>query len=300
MTGDNLFQPHSAAFAQRWRELVCDVFGWERQGTFVQIPSLFSGEKTLSYLPLLNYSDVQGQEALALCEGVGSQPYLVRTIDDAPSEHGFEKGDMVTMRLVLTADVWKDSLRDVCRNQVRKAEKSPLELKCGSSEELAADFYDLYGRTMHRYGVPIFPFSLLRSMIDDDDINVRFYVAMMGDRPAAAIMCIQDGTLAWVPWGASVREHLAHCPNHLVYWAAIKEAQEQGVEVFDFGRSPFGEATYSFKKKWGAKPVALNYLRPRQEDIYSRYALAQKMWGLAPRRVVDWAGPKLCRYLADL
>lgn len=300
MTVDQLFQPHSQAFVQRWRDMVCCVFGWQRCGAFVEIPSIISPETTLSYVPLLNYSDLKGREASSLGEEAGEQSYLVRALTGPPPEQGFEPGDMVTMRLPLDGDVWKDRFRDVCRNQIRKAEKSPLVLKSGCSENLASSFYDLYRETMHRYGVPVFPRRLLRSMIAEADIDVRFYLAFLGDQPVAGIARILDDRLAWVPWGASRREFLAHCPNHLVYWAAIREAREQGAAIFDFGRSPYGEATYSFKKKWGAEPVGLQYLRPKDEDIYSRYALAQKVWSLTPRPLVNWAGPKLCRYLADL
>jgi GNAT acetyltransferase-like protein len=300
MTGNRLFRPHSRAFVQRWRDMVCGVFGWQRRGPFVEIPSLVSSEKILSYVPLLNYSDLTALEGSALGEEAGERPYLVRTLAGAPPEQGFAPGDMVTMRLALDGDVWKNRLRDVCRNQVRKAENGPLELRSGRSENLAASFYELFRETMHRYGVPVFPLQLLRSMVAETNIDVRFYLAFIGEQPAAGIVRILDKGLAWIPWGASRREFLTHCPNHLVYWAAIKEAREQGAGIFDFGRSPYGEATYSFKKKWGAEPVGLHYLRPGNEDLYSRYALAQKVWSHTPRPLVDWAGPKLCRYLADL
>jgi len=297
MTGSVLARPHSARFTNAWTDVCCGIFGWRRKGKFVEIPGL-TGGKTASYLPLLNYSDLQGEAAARLADKANGVPYLIRTLSG--EMRSFSHGDMVTMRLPLQDDVWMSSLRDVCRNQVRKAEKSELTFSSGSSRDLIDGFYTVYARSMHGYGMPVFPKRLLEKAIEARDIELEIFLAHFENSPAAGVVVIRDNDFAWVPWGASDRKFLKYCPNHLIYWRAIKRAKKDGLALFDFGRSAYGEATFDFKKKWGAAPVALDYLRPEKTDVYARYSLAQTLWKKAPGTLVDRIGPKLCRYLAEL
>jgi hypothetical protein len=308
MTEISLHEPHTPEFAERWRELVCEVFDWSTDGPFVLVPSLLGGEPTASYLPYLTYGDLTGSAARALCARCGSRPYLIRTLagEQAPESNAsardgcWQRNQMVTLRLPLDADLWDRRLRGVCRNQIRKARKSPLVVERGTSNRLSRNFYDLHLETMHRYGMPVFPRRLLDAVVAAPGIDVCLYVAYLNARPAAGIALVRDYELAWVPWAASQRELLGHCPNHLVYWTAIEDALATGAKIFDFGRSPYGGTTYDFKKKWGAEPVALEYLRARDVDPYRRYGTAQALWRHLPRPLARRLGPRLCRYVPEL
>ena len=84
-----------------------------------------------------------------------------------------------------------------------------------------------------------------------------------------------------------------------MYWQAIREAYEAGKTIFDYGRSGYGGGTYEFKTRWGAVPVKIDVLTPRQQEVYSKYKLASVLWKRLPRVAVDTVGPRLCRYLPD-
>jgi len=71
-------------------------------------------------------------------------------------------------------------------------------------------------------------------------------------------------------------------------------------KIFDFGRSPYSKGTYNYKAQFGAKPVKIDIVTSQKSDIYLKYSLASNIWKKLPRKVVDYLGPKLCKYLVDL
>ncbi len=289
--------PHSRRFATAWRSLVTEVFGWRQEEAWVRVPALL-GQPTLSYLPLLNYTDLSPAEARELAAATGSRPYQIRLLD--PGREA-KAGEPVVLRLDLgdlSADqLWRTRLGSKCRNQIRKADRSPIATRSGHDPSLIGDFYALLGRTLHRYGAPILPRALFDAL--PQALDVRYYVTYHDGRPIAALVAVADRHLVWVPWAASERPYLRFCPNHQAYWQAIRDGLESGKRLFDFGRSPHGGNTYRFKVQWGATAVAVAHLTSEPENVYRKYHLAQRLWRMAPRPVVDAVGPFLTRYLAD-
>ena len=289
---------HTPQFVAAWRDVVADVFALRREGEFLRVPSLPFGA-TLSYLPILNCTDLTLEEGKRLAETAGERAYLVRVLDPRPRE--LREGDPVVLRIPLAGrtrdEIWTESLVSKCRNQVRKAERGDLELRSGSGAELLRDFHALLARTMHGYGTPVPPSTLFDAFTQN--LGGVFYLAYAGEQPAAGIFVLHDAEMTWVPWAASNRELLPLCPNHLTYWNAITDAIEQGRALFCFGRSPYRRATWSFKRQWGVREVPLTLLSSRPLDVYHKYHLAQELWQRMPRAVVDLLGPRLCRYLAD-
>lgn len=289
---------HTPEFAQRWRDLLQSVNGYRLKGPWVLVPDLL-GRVTLSQLPLLNYSDLTPVQAEVFLSDVNEQTFQIRCLDDSVTE--FLPGSAVTMRVDIAGlnaeQVFLQRVTSKCRNQIRKAQKSPLRLVSGTDAVLIHDFYGLFQRTMHRYGTPVFSRRLFEAL--PQHANTRFCVAYWGDEPVAGLCLVMDGALAWVPWAASEPMHKAHCPNHLIYWDSMAHAVQQGCAVFDFGRSAHGGATFSFKLDWGAKPVAIVFFSSQPTDVYGKYGLASKIWKYLPIRLVNRLGPLLCPYLVD-
>jgi hypothetical protein len=288
---------HSADFVAAWREVVTRALRWRIEGECVRVPGL-SGGTTLSYLPLLNYTDLAPAGARELARGCGERAYLVRALDwDAEAA----PGEPVTLRLDLAGGdrdlVWQHRLDGKCRNQVRKAQRSGLELRCGSDDDLIGDFHALFARTLHRHGAPLLPRALFALLAQR--LGARFYVAYRAARAVAALVALVDRDLVWVPWAASDPAALSTCPNHLTYWSVIEHAVGDGKQIFDFGRSPFGGATHRFKRQWGAREVTILQLSSQPANVYDRYASAQRWWRRLPGPVVDRLGPLLCHFLAD-
>ena len=86
---------------------------------------------------------------------------------------------------------------------------------------------------------------------------MQIALVRMQEKPIAIICFVSDGRIAWIPWCGALPEFYHLSPNHLSHWAAINLAINIGCEIFDFGRSPYLGSTYEFKRKWGAKPIAI-------------------------------------------
>ena len=288
---------HSPEFVTAWRALVQRTFRVREEEGCVRVRGLLGGT-TLSYLPLLNYSDLGIDAAHELARRCGARPYLVRALDwQTPAA----PGDAVTMRLVLAGhdheSLWMRGLDGKCRNQVRKAQRSQLVVRSGATPDLVDDFHALLARTLHRHGAPVLPRALLQNLARD--FACRFHVAYGGGAPVAAIVAITDHDLVWVPWAAADPASFTSCPNHIVYWTAIEEALAAGKALFDFGRSPYGGSTHRFKQQWGATDVRIALFSSSPAGVYDKYATAQRLWRKLPAAVVDRVGPWLCAYLPD-
>ena len=93
--------------------------------------------------------------------------------------------------------------------------------------------------------------------------------------------------------------------NDYMYWAVMRKACQEGVEIFDFGRSLIGSGAYRFKKHWGFEPVPLPYdFHPIQKEgapnlnpTNPKYGLLIKAWKKLPLPVAARIGPPLARRL---
>ena len=84
-------------------------------------------------------------------------------------------------------------------------------------------------------------------------------VVYFDDLPIGAGIVLKVGVFACIPWASTLRQHNKLAPNMLLYWSLLSHCADNGVSVFDFGRSTFEEGTYKFKKQWGAEPQLLNW-----------------------------------------
>ncbi len=292
---DLLGRPHSAAFTAAWRDIVAATFGWRREGPFLAVPSL-GGGRTLSYLPLLNYTDLGLAAGADLSRSAGAARHLVRVL--APGIDPAE-GEPVAMRVPLagrTADLlWRGTIAPTCRNRVRKAEKEGIQVRHGRDTASVAAFTGLLAGTLARHGAPMLPPRLFRALASE--LGAEVWLAESGGRPLAGLLALRDGPLVWVPWIATERDG-GGAAGDLLFWRLMEASSASGAALLDFGRSPSGGGTYRFKRKWGAEPVPLRLLG-QEASPYAKFALAQRVWRALPRPLVDRLGPRLVRFLAD-
>lgn len=85
----------------------------------------------------------------------------------------------------------------------------------------------------------------------------------------------------------------------------MRNASEQGVKLFDFGRSKLNTGSYSFKKNWGFEPQALDYEYflantdsvPDVNPLNPKYQVFIKAWKNLPLPIANRFGPWLARSL---
>lgn len=288
----------SEKFCTDWQYALAPFFKTDKN--LVVVKNL-AGKKSAVYLPYLNYTNISEENLPQIMEYVKAnyQSYNIRTLDF--NYKNFQENDTVTMRMELKNDaefVWKKTITSKARNHIKKALKSSVTVSTGKTKKLTDDFFLLYKKTMKSYGTPAISRKIFSSILEK--VSSEINVAYVNNVPASSLFIAYDGYLAWVPWSASDKKYNSVCPTNLVYWQAIQNACKSGIEIFDFGRSPFGGQTYMFKKQWGTYPVKISILSDSQENIYGKYEAASKIWRMLPDFLTDFAGPILSKHLSDL
>lgn len=262
-------------------------------------------------LPFLNYGgicadnvDAEKQlliEAINLMKEVGAEYVEMHHINNHELDLATNE-DKVTMVLKLEDDpdvMWK-SFNPKVRNQVRKAEKSGLEVKVGGIEYLD-DFYEAFAINMKDLGSPVHSKALFENLLHEFPDTTRIFTVYLGSENVGGAIFISFKDTAEVPWASSKREYLQYRPNNLLYWEMIKYACEQRFKYFDFGRSTKDSGTYHFKKQWGAESKQLywQYYLPPDVQIpeINHTSLKQRImigvWKRLPLRVTKALGPRI-------
>jgi len=326
---DEFVQSHPGASSYHrfgWKEAFARSFGhpchylaavddsghWQGILPLVHMHSRMFGNFLVS-LPFVNYGGLlcrsEAAAALLLEEAQSvrrSRGAAYVELRHVTARHGNlpTRSHKVSMVLPLAqsdGEQWK-AFDPKLRNQIRKAQKSGLQFRRGHLELLDA-FYDVFTRNMRDLGTPVYGKSFFRHILEAFPETTAILLVTHERRPIAA------GIASWfkqqfeVPWASSIKAFKPLCPNHMLYWEAIRFAIERGFSKFDFGRSTPNEGTYNFKKHWGALPVALNwqYLmddRGRIPDLSPanpRYRIAVRAWQYLPLAITKVLGPRIVR-----
>ena len=154
---------------------------------------------------------------------------------------------------------------------IRRAEREGLTYEAGTSERLLSSFYGLLRLTRRRHGLPPQPLAWFRNVVDclRGAHSTRFarsgqalaiHLASKDGQPIASIMTLSfKKTMVYKYGGSDAGEHrLGGMP--FLFWRAIEDAKEQGIEKLDLGRSDLDQpGLLAFKDHLGAKRSTLTY-----------------------------------------
>ena len=208
------------------------------------------------------------------------------------------------MRLALPSspdDLWK-SFPSKLRSQVRKPQKSGMNIRVGREDELDS-FYHVFSVCMRDLGTPVYPKCFFRNILERFPESTWICSVYLDKAPMASGFLVAFKDRLEIPWGASLRRYNPLSPNMLLYWSCLEFACKQGFRVFDFGRSTTGESTYRFKEQWGAVPfpmywhywIANDGTIPEINPHNPRYRLAIGMWKKLPIPLTNLLGPSIVR-----
>lgn len=240
-----------------------------------------------------------------LARAGGARSLEVRALERYP-EIAAVREEKAVLHLALPRDegaAW-GAFDPKLRNQVRKSERAGLAVEIGRGE-LLRDFYDPFSRNMRELGVPVWGADFYARLLDAFPAEAELLVVRSGGRSIGGGLLIHWGSTALVPCASSVREAFDACPNHALYWAAIRRAIARGARVFDFGRSTVDSGTYRFKRSWGSEPVACRWHRPLETDARRpswntanpRLRVFVAAWRRLPLSVTRLLGPRIVRNL---
>jgi FemAB-related protein (PEP-CTERM system-associated) len=174
------------------------------------------------------------------------------------------------------------------RYMIRKSLKADLEW----TDALTLDeFYEIYARSVHNLGTPVFAKSLFASLRNAFPETCRLFGVRMNGTAIAGVLCFcfRDQVLPY--YGGALAAFNAHAPNNFMYWKLMVQSHDEGFKWFDFGRSKRGTGSFRFKSAWAMQAVDLPYRYhlvratevPHLSPIDSRFRLAVSAADQSPR-----------------
>ena len=191
------------------------------------------------------------------------------------------------------------------RYAIRKSMKAGLEW----TEDLGlAEFYEIYAQSVHRLGTPVFPRSLFESLQTEFSGHWRLFGVRKGKHAIAGVFCLyfKDQVLPY--YGGALAEFYKDSPNNFMYWSLMLQSCQQGLRIFDFGRSKKGTGSFLFKSAWNMQEEELPYRYllnrakqvPEMSPVDQKFRLPVEIWKRLPFGVTKVIGPPLIRRIPSI
>jgi hypothetical protein len=187
------------------------------------------------------------------------------------------------------------------QRMIRRAGREKLACEKGRSEALLRKFYGLMLKTRRRHKLPPQPISWFRNLIAclGNQLNIR--VASKNGEPFASMLTLSyRGTLVY-KYGCSDELYHNLGPVPFLFWDAIREAKENGLQEFDLGRSDLANpGLINFKTRLGARASTLEYVRfsAAHSAVEDRGThLAKRLFACMPDGLLTTAGRVLYRHI---
>jgi CelD/BcsL family acetyltransferase involved in cellulose biosynthesis len=284
-----------------WSDLLSRVFGGEstpfvveRDGERVGVWPVFltrMGGMRVASSFLRGWATPYGGPVL-LAGSQGSLPDLVRELRRELRPHYFETTlldssdaqdaglldysveQRRTLVLKLGANpqiLWK-GLTAKCRNMVRKAQRSGVEVEEVPHGDFLDTYWEMAVETWHktggRPGIPLRFYRLTLETLHPLGL-ARILVARREGKPLAAAILLRNGGRQYYWDGVSYAAARQFAPNNLIQWTAIEQACLDGGNLYDFlGANDPGIAR--FKKSFGGESKEYIYL-------YSAYGVRARV-----------------------
>jgi len=238
------------------------------------------------------YIEIRPLNSYLLHEGDGTgfrlaKQYYIHRLDLRPDlaqiRQGFDKNSIV--------------------RRVRRAERAGLQEKCGQSENLLRDFYDLLILTRIRHSLPPQPYEWFTNLVEclGDKLEIR--LAYQEETPIAAILNLRFKNTIYYKYGCLDSRYKGCGGMPFLFWRAIEEAKATGATDFDFGRSDQDNTgLITFKSHWGAAPKPLDYWRFSEsvnaKPMEERGAgIVRRIVPFMPRWLLTCAGKVIYRHI---
>ncbi|MBN1316198.1 MAG: peptidoglycan bridge formation glycyltransferase FemA/FemB family protein [Anaerolineales bacterium] len=131
------------------------------------------------------------------------------------------------------------AMKQKTRYNIRLAERRGVEIRPGSTADLPS-LFDMYAETAERDQFLIRPLVYYRDAWAAfmDAGLAHAIIAESEGQTIAAIILFCFGDRVWYMYGASRNVQREKMPNHLLQWAAIRWARNQGYSIYDMWGAP--------------------------------------------------------------
>jgi hypothetical protein len=192
--------------------------------------------------------------------------------------------------------------KDCVQRKIRRGEREELLCEEGTSESLLHRFYELLVITRRRQHLPPQPLSWFRSLVAEFGDSLKIRVASKGNLPIASILTITHKQAMVYKYGCSDARFHKFGGMALLFWNAIQEASDKGLDEFEMGRSDSANhGLIAFKKHWGAVGSELNYWTyPSANSVTSNHpsrAMLRQFVRVVPEPILKLTGELFYRHI---
>jgi len=166
-------------------------------------------------------------------------------------------------------------------------------------------FYEPFSESVRNLGTPVFSRRYFRTLKAEFGDDCEILCVEREGHVVAGVMSFyfRDEVLPYHGGGVHGARDLS--ANDFMYWEVMRRAAENGVRVFDYGRSKVGTGSYNFKRHWDFEPESLHYeyqlVRARElpdiSPLNPKYRAFIATWRRLPLSLSKALGPVLARNL---
>ena len=197
----------------------------------------------------------------------------------------------------------KEFHKDCIQRKISRAERESLTYEAGRSPLILQQLYGLLQLTRSRHQLPPQPFEWFQNLVTWMGKDACIRIASKAGQPIAGIMTLDHGKKMVYKYGGSDAKYNNLGATPMLFWRAIIEAKEAGMEELDLGRSDLDNpGLITFKERWSAASSTLTTWRvpavtvsPSFEHVKVR--LAKEVCACLPDSVLKLAGQLLYRHI---
>jgi len=197
------------------------------------------------------------------------------------------------------------SLPSDTRYMVRKSLKAGLDW---TEDVSLREFYEIYARSVHRLGTPVFPEALFGLLLSEFPGQCRLFGVRKGRAPVAGVLCLYFKDQVMPYYAGALVSFYRYAPNNFMYWSLISQSYREGFRYFDFGRSKRGTGSFEFKSSWSMQTIELPYRYqlvrahdiPQLSPVDPKFQLPIALWKRLPFSWTKVVGPRLIRCIPSI
>jgi hypothetical protein len=138
------------------------------------------------------------------------------------------------------------------RRYLNVAYKNGIKVVSGTNDEMLDVFHSFFEQLVNRKGfVEFMAIDSLREIQQElpDDLKLRIFVGLHGDRPVSAVVYVAMGKTAMYIHGATADDALNLRASYLLHWEAVRWARSRGCELLDLNgvHKADNQGVYQFK-----------------------------------------------------
>ena len=211
----------------------------------------------------------------------------------------------VTFRKAILPDVEANMLA-IPRKQRAMVRKGINNGLLSQNDPTSDRFFALFADNVHRHGTPALSKRYFDTLLRVFGNDCRILTVTSPDgTPLSSVLSFyfRDEVLPYYAGDDEAARQFA--ANDFKYWELMRQSCEQGLKLFDYGRSKVGTGPYAFKKNWGfeAQPLHYEYCLYKRDSIpqnnpsNAKYKLFIEAWRRMPIQLANLIGPHIVRNL---